>query len=166
MNRFRITRRHLLGVAATTAVTGLALARDAHVLGDAEGPAGATGSADVSGTPRASEDTRPVAAWLDGLLTGEDLALANAALTQLSSSMSLSSGASRSRTALLQPKVLEPDLVWQWRRGLAEELASGIRAVAITRWDKALLLNDLAREASLPVRYERIGHSLFQTEIG
>jgi hypothetical protein len=87
-------------------------------------------------------------ALLDGMLSGDDLARARITL------------------APLQPRTLQPDLLWQWRRELAQELATGVRAIAITRWDKAILLNGLAREAALPVRQRRIGHSLFQTEIG
>jgi hypothetical protein len=205
MSRARITRRQLLGVAATTAVTGLVLAREAHVLGNAGAAAGAARSDGAEGSAEASDAigrARPLEAWLDGMLTGEDLALANAALASLSSSAprpriasappgvplpisepapsgdprpgssSVPSSAPPSRSAPLSlpasqpPRILEPDLVWQWRRGLAQQLSSGVRAVAITRWDKALLLSDLAREAALPVRRERIGHSLFQTEIG
>ena len=40
---------------------------------------------------------------------------------------------------------------------LANELRQGIRAVAITRWDKAFVLKGLVREAALPVRQTRIG---------
>jgi hypothetical protein len=87
-------------------------------------------------------------ALLDGMLSDDDLARARITL------------------APLQPRTLQPDLLWQWRRELAQELATGVRAIAITRWDKAILLNGLAREAALPVRQRRIGHSLFQTEIG
>lgn len=137
MSRFRISRRYLLGAAATTAVAGAAAAvvigRDTHLLGDMLG---------------ANNRTQPSAAWLDGQLTGDDLVQA------------------RTTFAPLQPRVLELDLLWQWRRELAQEMANGVRAVAITRWDKAILLSGLAREASLPVRQTRIGHSLFQTQIG
>lgn len=99
------------------------------------------------GTANRGDETR--VALLDSMLSGEDLAQARAAL------------------APLQPRALEPDLIWQWRRGLAQELSkNGVRAIAITRWDKAILLSGLAREAALPVRYQRIGRSLFQTEIG
>lgn len=164
MSRFRITRRRLLGVAAATGVTGFVLARDAGVAGNAEtdlagtgvlpGSAGSTGAADL---------TPPVAAWLDGMLSGDDLSSAHAALASLAS---LSSGERLSSGSALQPRTLESDLIWQWRRSLAQELSSGVRAVAITRWDKAILLSGLAREASLPVRQKRIAHSLFQTEIG
>ena len=139
MSRFRISRRRLLGVAAATGVTGLVLAHEARVL---------DGAAVAAGSPGPAARLDPTAAWLDGMLSGEDLLSARAAL------------------APLQPKVLELDLLWQWRRELAQEMANGVRAVAITRWDKAILLTGLAREASLPVRQTRIGHSLFQTQIG
>lgn len=131
-----MSRRQLLGAAASTAVAGLVLARDAQVLGDA--------GASVGVANRAG----PAAAWLDGMITGEELTRARATL------------------APLQPRVLELDVLWQWRRELAQELKNGVRAVAITRWDKAILLSGLAREASLPVRQQRIERSLFRTEIG
>jgi hypothetical protein len=137
MSRFRISRRQLLGAAATTAVAGLVLARETRV------PVAA------GAEPPPSDRAQPAAAaWLDPMLSADERAQACAAL------------------APLQPSVLELDIVWQWRRELAQQLGKGLRAVAITRWDKAILLNDLAREAALPVRQRRIGHSLFQTEIG
>ena len=95
-----------------------------------------------------SRDARSTLALLDGMISGDDLARALATL------------------APLQPRILEPDLLWQWRRGLAQELGNGGRAVAITRWDKAIVLSGLAREAALPSRQQRIGRSLFRTEIG
>jgi hypothetical protein len=87
-------------------------------------------------------------ALIDGMISGDDLLRARATL------------------APLQPRTLEPDLLWQWRRELGNELTKGTRAIAITRWDKAMLLQGLAREAALVVRQRRIGRSLFQTEIG
>ena len=129
MNRFRISRRQLLGAAATTAVAGIVLARETSVF----------------------ETAGYQLALLDGMLSGDDLMRARTTLETLAS---------------LQPRILEPDLLWQWRRDLAQELAKGVRAVAITRWDKAIILNGLAREASLAPRQRRIGRSLFQTEIG
>ena len=130
MSRFRISRRQLLGAAATTAVAGIVLARETSVFETAAGYQ---------------------LALLDGMLSGDDLMRARTTLETLAS---------------LQPRILEPDLLWQWRRDLAQELAGGVRAVAITRWDKAIILNGLAREASLAPRQRRIGRSLFQTEIG
>lgn len=136
MSRFKINRRQLLGAAASTAVAGLVLARETPALGNAG----------TSATP--NEPKAPATAWLDGTLAGAELAQARATLTPM------------------QPRVLERDVLWQWRRELAQELRNGVRAVAITRWDKAILLKGLAREAALPVRQERIAHSLFRTEIG
>jgi hypothetical protein len=137
MSRFKLSRRQLFGAAASTAVAGLVLARDTPVLGNVGTSAGPN-----------DRTTAPAAAWLDSMISGEELTQARAAL------------------APLQPKVLELDILWQWRRELAQEVGKGARAVAITRWDKAILLNGLAREAALPVRQQRIGHSLFRTEIG
>ena len=131
-----MSRRQLIGAGAATAVAGLVLARDTQVFNEVGASAGVAGR------------TRPAAAWLDGMIIGEELARARATL------------------APLQPKVLELDVLWQWRRELAQELRNGVRAIAITRWDKAILLSGLAREASLPVRQERIEHSLFRTELG
>jgi phosphodiesterase/alkaline phosphatase D-like protein len=87
-------------------------------------------------------------ALLDGMLSGDDLAQARALLTPL------------------QPTLLGPDLLWQWRGELGQKLAKGLAAVAMTRWDKAMILSGLAREVALPVRQHRIGRSLFRTEIG
>jgi hypothetical protein len=66
----------------------------------------------------------------------------------------------------LEPTLLGPDLLWEWRDGLGRQLTEGVTAVAITRWDKAMVLSGLARESRLPIRQERIGHSVFRTEIG
>ena len=145
MRRFRITRRQLLGAAATSAVAGLVLARDTQVPG---GDAGTAALGAAPSAPGADLAAKPAAAWLDGMLTGDDLTQA------------------RDTLAPLQPKVLEHDVLWQWRRELAQELRAGVRAVAITRWDKAFVLKGLAREETLPVHQTRIGHSLFRTEIG
>lgn len=136
MSRLRINRRQLLGAAASTAVAGLVLARDMPARGE------------VSPSTGLNERKEPVAAWLDGMLSGDERAQARATL------------------APLQPRLLELDLLWQWRRELAQEAGKGVRTVAITRWDKAILLKGLAREAALPVRQQRIAHSLFRTEIG
>ena len=151
MSRFRFTRRQVLGAAASSAVAGLVLARDTQLSGggDASAPVlGATPSAPDANAAAELAAAKPATAWLDGMLTGDDLAQA------------------RTTLAPLQPKVLEHDVLWQWRRELAQELRAGIRAVAITRWDKAFVLKGLAREETLPVRQTRIGHSLFRTEIG
>ena len=162
MSRFRISRRQLLGAAATTAVAGLVLGRETTLLGDASDPTGATGETGAAGAsvvPGPNNRTAPTATWLDGMLSGDDLVRARATLASVQA-------AGEFPVPPLQPRVLEHDLLWQWRRDLAQELRQGVRAVAITRWDKAILLKGLAREAALPVRQSRIGHSLFQTEIG
>lgn len=62
-------------------------------------------------------------------------------------------------------KLLKGDLVWQWRRELGDRLADG-RAIALVRWDKAVVLAGLARESGLTVRQARIGRSLFRIDIG
>lgn len=144
MSRFKISRRQLLSAAATTAVAGLVLARESSVPGNVSGPHDSDG--------RDQTQLAPAAMWLDGMLLGDDLVRARAAFAPAQ--------------AASAPRVLEHDLLWQWRRELAQELRNGARAVAITRWDKAILLKGLAREAALPVRQQRIGRSLFQTEIG
>ena len=143
MSRFKMSRRELLGAAAATTVAGFALARETRVADQA-----ATGPAAADQTSSAGGPAASLLALLDGMLSGDDLARARATL------------------APFQPTLLEPDLLWQWRRELAQELGKGVRAIAITRWDKAFVLRGLAREAALPVRQERIGRSLFQTEIG
>jgi hypothetical protein len=157
MSRFRISRRELLGTAATTAFAGLVLARETSVHRDGsvrrDSDAGAGASTGAGNGPVAARGAASALALMDGMLSGDDLAQARATLAPLA-------------PAPLAPKILEPDLLWQWRRELAQELAKGIRAVAITRWDKAILLKGLAREASLPVCQRRIARSLFQTEIG
>lgn len=140
-----MTRRHLLGAAASGAVAGLVLARDTPLIAD--GADAAAGAGEALADPRARAQ-HATAAWLDGMITGDELTQARATL------------------APMQPKVLELDVLWQWRRELAQELRNGARAVAITRWDKAILLSGLARESALPVRQQRIGRSLFRTEIG
>jgi hypothetical protein len=153
MSRFKMSRRELLGAAAATTVAGLALARETPTIGPAGTSAVGRASAPAaSGAPSAAGVVANSLAWLDGMLSGDDLAQARATL------------------APLQPTLLEPDLLWQWRRDLAQELGQktgkGVRAIAITRWDKAFVLRGLAREAALPVRQQRISRSLFQTEIG
>jgi len=158
MSRFRISRRQLLGAAATTAVAGLVIARETNPLSNSGAPSPARNTPGPAGDRPEAGGIRPVA-WLDGMLSGDDLASAHATLSQWQ--------ATRNRTVPPpQPRVLEHDLLWQWRRDLAQELRQGAHAIAITRWDKAILLNGLAREAALPVRQSRIGRSLFQTEIG
>lgn len=85
---------------------------------------------------------------LDGSLAGTDLARA------------------RSLFAEIEPRILQADLVWEWRRDLGEILSRGMRAVVVTRWDKALLLSGLARESGLVCRQSRLGPGAFRTDIG
>ncbi len=89
--------------------------------------------------------SRPLA-LLDGLLTTDEQT------------------AARQILAALETRVLEPDLVWEWRRGLQGAIEKA-GAIAVTRWDKAILLRQLAREHGLQVRQTRIEHSLFVTEL-
>jgi hypothetical protein len=124
MTSFRISRRQVLGAAATLASVVLARDTTSFVITDTQ------------------------LAWVDGLLSDDDLASA------------------RQTLAPLQSRILGPDLVWEWRRELGQKFTQGVAAVAITRWDKAMLLSELAREAALPVRQHRIGKSMFRTEIG
>jgi hypothetical protein len=105
-------------------------------------------SSSAAVTKAAPAAPRPRLALIDSFLADAELASARAML------------------APLQPRVLESDLVWEWRRELGPQFAKGLAAVAITRWDKALLLSELAREAALPVRQRQVGRSMFQTEIG
>jgi hypothetical protein len=63
-------------------------------------------------------------------------------------------------------ETLKGDLVWQWRRGLDRRLADGGQAMAILRWDKAILLSGLLREAGLAARQARIGQAVFRIDIG
>jgi hypothetical protein len=85
---------------------------------------------------------------LDGTLSAADLATASNVFSRL------------------KPRILRTDLVWEWREDLGAMFAQGGRAIAITRWDKALLLNGLARETRLAVRQTRIGPNGFRTDIG
>ena len=61
---------------------------------------------------------------------------------------------------------IRADLVRQWRAGLGRELAGESAPVtALLRWDKALLLSGLAREAGIPVASERLTRSLFRVDL-
>jgi hypothetical protein len=74
--------------------------------------------------------------------------------------------AARAMLPGLRARKLQGDLVWQWRRDLARRLADGRKAVAIVRWDKALMLAGLAREAGMKVRQEQVARSMFRIELG
>jgi len=84
---------------------------------------------------------------LDGLLSEAELAIGQREL------------------APHRPGVLKLDLVWQWRQELQGRIAQGDELTAVTRWDKALLLKELARESRFAVRQERVAGSLFRTEV-
>ena len=97
--------------------------------------------------PAAKRVNKSPLTYLDGLLSAHELAIAKREL------------------APHRPDVLQLDLVREWRDALHSRIARGGTLIAITRWDKALLLQELAREAALPVRQERIARSLFRTDI-
>jgi hypothetical protein len=61
---------------------------------------------------------------------------------------------------------LKGDLVWQWRRELRDRLAASGGAVALVRWDKAMVLAGLAREAGIATRQKQISRSLFRIDLG
>ena len=102
----------------------------------------------------------PSAGASTGLLVQEPLVLLDGTFSQAEIVQACS------MLAPLQPRILKNDLVREWRDDLQQRLVQGVRAVAITRWDKALLLRGLSREAALPIRQRRIGRGLFHTEIG
>jgi hypothetical protein len=54
---------------------------------------------------------------------------------------------------------VEADLVRQWRDGLENRIVSAGGALALVRWDKALILCGLARESGLRARQERLGRA-------
>jgi hypothetical protein len=62
-------------------------------------------------------------------------------------------------------RLIEPDLVRQWRDGLLGEIALAKGAVAYVRWDKALLLADLARESGMTTRQRRLDRACFEVRI-
>ena len=76
--------------------------------------------------------------------------------------------ADRERAMLMasgEVRHLGPDLVRQWRDGLDHAVATQ-GAVAYVRWDKALLLRDLAREQRLAITQKRLSKSLFAINLG
>jgi hypothetical protein len=54
---------------------------------------------------------------------------------------------------------VEADFVRQWRDGLEVRIVSAGGALALVRWDKALILCGLARESGLRARQERLGRA-------
>ena len=132
-----ITRRQLLLTTGTVALVGLASTQPSTATAATVGGVAAT--APLAATP-------PLV-FLDGLLSAHERALATRELSGH------------------QPDVLKLDLIWEWRDDLHSRIAQGTNLIAITRWDKALLLNDLAREAGFPLNQRRIADSLFRTDI-
>jgi hypothetical protein len=62
-------------------------------------------------------------------------------------------------------KRIELDLVRQWRDGLHTEIMAADGGLAYVRWDKALLLEGLARESGMTTRRRRLDRSLFEVRI-
>jgi hypothetical protein len=62
-------------------------------------------------------------------------------------------------------QTIQPDLVRQWRDGLGRDIALCKCARAYVRWDKALLLADLARESGMKARQRRLDRSVFEVRI-
>jgi hypothetical protein len=58
---------------------------------------------------------------------------------------------------------LDADLVRQWRSGLGQRLCADRRgATALVRWDKAFVLQGLAREAGMRACVERVSPAVFR----
>ncbi len=83
---------------------------------------------------------------VDGTLSGRELS---------------ASGVSMSANA----KAVRPDLVRQWRDGLAAQIAAAESVIAYVRWDKALVLVGLARESRMAYRTLQIGRSVFEVRL-
>ncbi|HEY4210755.1 MAG TPA: hypothetical protein VGM84_04710 [Steroidobacteraceae bacterium] len=132
-----ITRRQLLLTTGTVALVGLASTE----------PSTSTAASIESATATAGLTGKPPLTFLDGLLSAEELAIG------------------RHELGAHPPSVLQLDLIWEWRRGLHSLIAQGADLIAVTRWDKALLLTELAREAAFQTRQRRIANSLFRTDI-
>ena len=61
---------------------------------------------------------------------------------------------------------LAPDLVQQWRASLGAQVrAAAVPVVALVRWDKALILSGLAREAGLRVQTHRLSRAVFRIDV-
>jgi hypothetical protein len=60
---------------------------------------------------------------------------------------------------------IQPDLVRQWRDGLGAQIAGAETVMAYVRWDKALLLIGLAREARIAYRTEQLDRSVFAVSL-
>ena len=143
-----ITRRELLLTTGTLAL--IAMTSSAGAAGEpaAGAPAGEPAAGEPAGAPTACPSGPQSLAFLDCLLSAQELRVGQRELAPLTAD------------------VLQLDLVWQWRTQLHTRMAQGAQLIAITRWDKALLLRELAREARVPLRQQRIARSLFRTELG
>jgi len=114
------------------------------------GGLGVAGVLATSGIPRMSRasESGNIVGFLDPSLSQKDLSAARAAF------------------APMALQTLEPELVSQWRRELRDRIAKGSKAVAMVRWDKAFVLQGLAREEGFAVREQRLSHSMFRVDIG
>jgi len=114
------------------------------------GGIGAAGVLATSGMPNVSlaSETQKVVGFVDPSLSQKDLSAARAAL------------------APMALQTLEPELVSQWRRELRDRITKGSRAVAMVRWDKAFVLQGLAREEGFTVCDQRLSRSMFRVDIG
>lgn len=91
-------------------------------------------------------------------------ALPAARLTYLDSSLSPADAERAGRMFSGPTRLIEADLVRQWRAGTADDvLARG--ALCVVLWDKALLLAELARENHVPSSMTRLGRSMFVVSI-
>ena len=104
-----------------------------------------TGAASLVGSVRYLQEGSH--AFVDGLLSAEELSVSKKILEDL------------------KPQVLQLDLVREWRDDLHARIARGAELVVATRWDKALLLRELAREARFVAKQDRIAPSLFLTTL-
>ena len=118
------------------------------------GGIGAAGVLATGGMPRVTladegvKSGRNVVGFIDPTLSQKDAAAARAAL------------------APLTLQTLEPELVSHWRRELRDRIATGSKTVAMVRWDKAFVLQGLAREERFAFREERLNRTMFRIEIG
>lgn len=68
-------------------------------------------------------------------------------------------------SALTNAGAIKPDLVRQWRDGLGTQVVTAETVTAYVRWDKALLLVGLAREARLGYRTVRVDRGVFAVSL-
>ncbi len=118
------------------------------------GGIGAAGVLATGGMPRVSlagetvTPDRNVVGFIDASLSRKDSETARATL------------------APLTLHTLEPELVSHWRRELRDRIAKGSKAVAMVRWDKAFVLQGLAREEGFTFREQRLNRAMFRVDIG